>query len=56
MLEICRILSKDFEHVRVDLYNLPDGRVLFGEITFTTWGGLMKWVPEEQDAIFGNLI
>ena len=56
MLEISRVLSKDFQHVRVDLYNLPDGRVLFGEMTFTTWGGWMHWEPEEYDLIFGKMI
>lgn len=56
MLELSRILSKDFQHVRVDLYNLPDGRVLFGEMTFSTWSGLMHFEPEEYDAVFGSLI
>lgn len=56
MLELSRILSKDFKHVRVDWYNLPDGRVLFGEMTFSTWSGLKKWEPEEYDLIFGNMI
>lgn len=56
MLELSRILCKDFKHVRVDWYNLPDGRVLFGEMTFTSWGGLQKFVPEKWDKIFGDLI
>jgi len=55
MLEISRILSKDFEHVRVDLYEMPDGRVLFGEFTFQTWGGLRRFYPPEYDLILGNL-
>lgn len=56
MLELSRILSKDFKHVRVDWYNLPDGRVLFGEMTFTTWGGLKRFDPDEWDTVFGNMI
>ncbi len=56
MLELSKILCKDFKHVRVDWYNLPDGRVLFGEMTFSTWSGLMHFVPEEYDLVFGNLI
>lgn len=56
MLELSRFLSKDFDHVRVDWYNLPDGRVLFCEMTFATWGGFGKWNPEEYDTIFGNMI
>ena len=56
MLEYSRILSKDFEHVRVDWYNLPDGRVLFGEMTFSSCSGLSLFEPEEYDAFFGSLI
>ena len=56
MLELSRILSKDFEHVRVDWYNLPDGRVLFGEMTFSSWSGLMHFVQEKYDLIFGSFI
>lgn len=56
MLKLSRILSTDFKHVRVDWYNLPDGRVLFGEMTFTTWGGLYRFDPDEWDTVFGNMI
>lgn len=56
MLKLSRILCKDFEHVRVDWYNLPDGRVLFGEMTFTSWSGLRRFEPDEYDTVFGNLI
>lgn len=56
MLEMSRVLCKEFQHVRVDWYNLPDGRVLFGEMTFSTWSGLMHFVPEEYDKVFGSLI
>lgn len=38
MLEIAQILSLDFPEVRVDLYNI-NGRILFGELTFTTGYG-----------------
>lgn len=56
MLRLSRILSKDFKHVRVDWYDLPDGRVLFGEMTFASWAGLYKWEPEEYDTFLGNMI
>lgn len=56
MLELSKVLCKEFEHVRVDWYNMPDGRVLFGEMTFSTWSGLVFFEPEEYDTIFGNLI
>ncbi len=56
MLELSTVLCKDFEHVRVDWYNLPDGRVLFGEMTFTSWSGLRRFKPDKYDDIFGKLI
>ena len=56
MLRLSKLLCKDFEHVRVDWYDLPDGRVLFGEMTFSPWSGLCKFYPEEYDFIFGKLI
>lgn len=40
MKEIARILSNDFEFVRVDLYEYKD-RVFFSELTFSPWGGFM---------------
>lgn len=56
MLELSEILSKDFKHVRVDWYDLPDDRVLFCEITFASWGGFEHFTPEEYDLEFGRLI
>lgn len=56
MLSISQKLSRPFRHVRVDLYNLRDGRIVFGEMTFGTWGGLMHFVPEEYDEMFGKMI
>ncbi len=56
MLALSRILCREFKHVRIDWNNLPDGRVLFGEMTFSTWSGIQKWEPEEYDIVFGNLI
>ena len=37
MKHVAETLSKDFEYVRVDLYEV-DGKVLFGELTFTPAG------------------
>ncbi len=53
MLEICRILSKDFPHVRVDLYNI-DGKIYFGELTFYHFAGLTPFKPQKWDKIFGD--
>lgn len=38
MLEYARILSKGIPHVRVDFYDI-DGKIYFGEMTFTTGYG-----------------
>ena len=56
MLNISKILCEPFSHVRVDMYDLPDGRVLVGEMTFTTWAGRHPFYPDEWDAVWGKLI
>ena len=56
MLELSSKLSKDFSHVRVDWYNLPHNRLVFGEMTFSSFSGLCKWIPEKYDQILGDLI
>ena len=53
MLDICRILSKDFPHVRVDLYNV-NGKIYFGELTFYHFAGLTSFKPRKWDKIFGD--
>lgn len=53
MVEIAEKLSKGFSHVRVDLYNL-NGKIFFGEMTFSTCSGFGKFVPEEFDTILGE--
>ena len=55
MIELSKKLSKGFEHVRVDLYEMPDGRLLFGEMTFQTWGGFRRFYPPEYDYVMGKL-
>ncbi len=46
MLKIASDLSKPFDFVRVDLYDLPDG-VYFSEFTFTPNGGLLPFRDKE---------
>lgn len=45
MKAICRILSKPFPQVRVDLYEV-NNIVYFGELTFTPGGGMDYFTPE----------
>jgi hypothetical protein len=40
MIEIAEKLSNGFPELRVDLYNI-DGKIYFGELTFTSQGGFM---------------
>lgn len=53
MLEIARILSEDFPHVRVDLYNI-DGKIYFGELTFYNGSGYKDHLPHEFEFILGE--
>lgn len=53
MLEVCRVLSADFPHVRVDLYN-ENGKIYFGELTFFHFGGIVPFEPRSFDYEFGK--
>ena len=48
-------LSRGIPHVRVDFYEV-NGKVYFGEMTFSHWSGMMPFDPEEWDYKFGNWI
>jgi hypothetical protein len=53
MVEIARKLAKDFPHVRIDLYNL-DGEIIFGEMTFTSWGGTVNFGTPKLNQVWGD--
>lgn len=53
MKKIAEMLSKDFPHVRVDLYNI-DGQIYFGELTFYDGSGYMSFTPDSFDEDMGN--
>ncbi|MCD7779106.1 MAG: hypothetical protein LUH05_00330 [Candidatus Gastranaerophilales bacterium] len=55
MLEIARILSKNFKFVRVDLHNV-NGKIYFGEMTFTPSSGYMKFSNPKYDKILGSML
>ena len=55
MLAIAEKLSQPFPFVRVDLYN-QNGRIYFGELTFTPAAALDKDRLPETDLFFGELI
>ena len=48
-------LAEGFPEVRVDFYEV-DGKILFGEMTFTSGSGQEKIVPYEYDRILGDMI
>lgn len=54
MIELVRVLSQGFSHVRVDLYNV-NGKIYFGEMTFTNGGGFDRIFPAEYDKKLGDL-
>lgn len=54
MLEVATKLAQPFPYVRVDLYNI-DGRVYFGELTFTPNAGLDIYEPDSYDFKYGAL-
>lgn len=55
MIHIAEKLAEGFPHVRVDFYRMNDGRIVFGEMTFTSMGGYCKWDPESANVELGNL-
>lgn len=55
MKAIAEKLSVGIPHVRVDLYEV-NGKVYFGEFTFSHHGGCVPFHPEEWDYKFGSWI
>lgn len=53
MVEIAEKLSKGFPELRVDLYNI-DGKIYFGEMTFTSQGGFMDFYTPEFNRELGQ--
>ena len=55
MVVIARKLSEGFRFVRVDLYEI-NGKVYFGELTFTPTGGFVPFEPDSADYEIGKLL
>ena len=55
MKELAEKLAEGFPEVRVDFYEV-DGKLLFGEMTFTSGSGQEKITPYEYDKILGDMI
>lgn len=55
MRELAEKLSAGIPHLRVDFYEV-NGRVYFGELTFSHWSGMTPFDPPEWDEKLGNWI
>lgn len=55
LIDISHILSEGFKFVRVDLYDI-DGKIYFGEMTFTPGNGILPWRPDEANEKLGELL
>lgn len=53
MLKYAKLLSADFELVRVDFYVIND-RLYLGELTFTPDGGIFRYKNRETDLYWGS--
>lgn len=53
MLDVAKKLSAEFPHVRIDLYNV-DGKIIFGEMTFSKGAGFDRILPYEFDLKMGE--
>ena len=53
LLYVAETLSKDFPHVRVDLYDI-NNKIYFGELTFYNASGYMKYEPDSFDLSVGR--
>ena len=54
MLQVASKLSTGFPQVRIDLYNI-DGKIYFGEMTFTSAGGHNNFYSDEALNLMGDL-
>ena len=55
MKELAGKLSEGIPHLRVDFYDI-NGRIYFGELTFSHWSGMVPFEPDEWDYRFGEWI
>ena len=55
LIAFCEKLATGFPYSRIDTY-IINGKIIFGEMTFTTWSGHMKFDPPEWDMKLGNML
>jgi len=54
MIELAETLGAGFDFVRVDLYHLSDGRIVFGEMTLAPESGRGRFSDREVDFALGR--
>lgn len=55
MKRIASLLSQGIPHLRVDLYE-SNGKIYFGELTFSHWAGMVPFDPKTYDELLGSWI
>ena len=55
MIDLSKLLSKNIPHVRVDFYEI-NGKIYFGELTFSHFAGFIPFTPEEWDYKLGEML
>ena len=55
MKRIASLLSQGIPHIRVDLYE-SNGKIYFGELTFSHWAGMVPFDPKTYDELLGSWI
>lgn len=53
MLQVSKALSADFNHARIDFF-IANGKLVFGEITFTSSAGFARYGTIEMDNTMGD--
>lgn len=53
MFELAHVLTKNFKHCRADFYDI-NGKIYFGELTFSHFSGMQAMEPREWDEKFGS--
>ena len=49
MIEVAEKLAKPFNFVRVDFYETVDGKLMFGELTFSPSAGKLEFMPNNAE-------
>ena len=56
MIEVAEKLAAGINFARIDFYRLDNGKLYFGEMTFTPSSGYARWQPEGADMMLGSLM